>query len=134
MSTFHSDVEQSLGLFVCFCKIPLYFYREGKRTFRELYFIRLSYKKGQCMSSIPYGACLYMQGAHGCPRRRCWPLLVATEGFLRWVPPNPLPFGLGEAPQRDRGALPNSHETLNAAKHKSGWGRRKHTGCKPPTL
>jgi len=60
-------MEQSLGFFVCFCKIPMYFYREGKWTFSELNFIRLTYKKGQDMGNVPYSACLYMQGASGCP-------------------------------------------------------------------
>lgn len=132
MSTFHSDMEQNLGRLVCFCKIPMCFYREGKWTFSELGFIRLSQKKGQCLGSVPSSTCLYTQGAPSCPWRRCRSSLVAAEMFLRWVPPNPLPFALGKALRCDWGVLPNRREMLDAAKRESGRGRRKHMGCKPP--
>lgn len=83
MSTFHSDTEQSLGFFVCFCKIPLYFYREGKWSFSKLYFIWLSYKKGQRVGTIPYSACLYMRGALAAPEDGvgpCWWLQEGSSG------------------------------------------------------
>lgn len=35
MSTFHSDMEQSLGLFVCFCKTLMYFYGVRERAFQQ---------------------------------------------------------------------------------------------------
>lgn len=35
MSTFHSDMEQSSGLFVCFCKTLMYFYGVRERAFQR---------------------------------------------------------------------------------------------------
>lgn len=120
--------------FVCFFKILMYFCREGKRIFSELHFIRLSNKQGQYMGNIPYSTRLYVQDAPRCPWSQCWPLLVAPVGFLKWVPDIALPLGLGKALRHDWGVLPSRHEMLNAAKHNSGWGRRKHMGCKAPIL
>lgn len=115
MSTFHCHMEQSLGLFVCFCKMLMYLYREGKWAFSKLFFISLSDKKGQCVDSLLYSA--YMQGALSCPSGQCQPLLVASKVFFRWVWTNSLPVGTGKVLHCDPTLLPTRHEMLNTAKH-----------------
>lgn len=61
MSTFHSETEQSLGLFVCFCKTPIYFYRVLETAFQcgnVLSVCFIPYRKGQGIMALPgHGPC-----------------------------------------------------------------------------
>lgn len=124
MSTFHSDMEQNLGLLVCFCKIPMCFYREGKWTFSELGFISLVTKKDNawavfltapaCTHKMPpavpedsFGPCWWLQRCSSSESHQtCCPLALAKlcgvtkescQTDMRcWMQPNISQIGEGE--------------------------------------